>query len=237
MTLPYTYRIKWSKLNLSYYGVRLKPKCDADIWKHYFTSSYRVKELRIEFGDPDIIEVRKTFLNEDAAIKWEQRVLKRLKVRKNDSWLNVYDGSYYGSTKPKSVEHRRKISIANRGKPHPWAIASNKNPIKIAKTAEKHRGMKRSEKTKERQSVKKKEFIERNGGPSNKGKRFFYDPNDLNNVIQCFPKDAPIGWSNGDPRLIGKACFINLETKEKKRFIKGEEPKNWVLWNPNKKFI
>ena len=47
----------------------------------------------------------------------------------------------------KSDKHRQEVSKANKGKPHPWVIETNKNPEKIEKTAAKHRGMKRSPET------------------------------------------------------------------------------------------
>ena len=44
---------------------------------------------------------------------------------------------------------KRKISESLKGKIHPWNIELNKNPEKISKTANNHKGMKRSEKAKE----------------------------------------------------------------------------------------
>lgn len=86
----YTYRIGWSKHNKHYYGVRyaniLSPK--EDLWEEYFTSSKYVEKARQKFGEPDIIEVRKVFKNAGSAIAWEETVLSKLKVLKNDTWLN-----------------------------------------------------------------------------------------------------------------------------------------------------
>jgi len=44
-------------------------------------------------------------------------------------------------------EYRKRISERQKGKSHPWQDKINKNPEKIRKMAEKHRGMKRSEET------------------------------------------------------------------------------------------
>ena len=62
--IPYTYLIGWSKLNKYYYGVRYAKNCHpSDLWTKYFTSSKYVKQFREENGEPDIIEIRKTFSN------------------------------------------------------------------------------------------------------------------------------------------------------------------------------
>jgi hypothetical protein len=95
-------------------------------------------------GEPDIIQVRQTFSSKDKAILWESRVLKRMKVRETDSWLNKNDcaappimmgkdhplygighspetiekmrinGKGKGKGVPKSADHRRKISEARK---------------------------------------------------------------------------------------------------------------------------
>ena len=78
---PYTYLIGWSKLNKWYYGVRYSKKCHpSDLWVNYFTSSKYVDEFRKKNGEPDIIQIRKIFTNGEQAIKWEEKVLKKLKV-------------------------------------------------------------------------------------------------------------------------------------------------------------
>jgi hypothetical protein len=47
-----------------------------------------VKHYRETHGDPDIVQVRKTFISADNAILWERKVLKKLKVLTSDKWLN-----------------------------------------------------------------------------------------------------------------------------------------------------
>ncbi len=89
MYTPYTYYIKWTALDKHYYGVRYAKNCNpSDFWITYFTSSKKVKKLRESFGEPDVIQIRKTFANSNDAIEWEYKVLKRLKVDINDRWLN-----------------------------------------------------------------------------------------------------------------------------------------------------
>lgn len=91
MHTPYTYLIGWSQLNKWYYGVRFGKNCHpSEFWVKYFTSSNRVKDMREKFGDPDIIQIRKTFDSAESAKKWETKVLVRCKVHKQEKWLNRY---------------------------------------------------------------------------------------------------------------------------------------------------
>ena len=86
---PYTYLIRWTKLDISYYGVRYAQDCDpSDLWNPYKTSSPIVKVFVQENDEPDIIQVRKTFTTKESARLWEHRVLKRMKVGGNLKWLN-----------------------------------------------------------------------------------------------------------------------------------------------------
>jgi hypothetical protein len=98
---PYTYLIGWSTENKWYYGVRYAKKhlclydtgCHPDeFWVTYFTSSETVKDFLKEFGEPDVIQIRKTFLNEDSAVKWERKVLSRMDVIHSNKWLNKSSG-------------------------------------------------------------------------------------------------------------------------------------------------
>lgn len=89
MSKPYTYLIGWSKFNRWYYGVQYGVKANPDnIWKTYFTSSTHVQNFAKKYGDPDVIEVRKTFDNESSAKLWEHKVLRRLHVSLAEHWLN-----------------------------------------------------------------------------------------------------------------------------------------------------
>ncbi len=86
---PYTYLIGWSKLGIWYYGCRYAKGCHPnEFWISYHTSSKYVREFRKEHGEPDVVQVRKTF---DAGMKarhWEERVLRRMNCVKSESWLN-----------------------------------------------------------------------------------------------------------------------------------------------------
>lgn len=90
--IPYTYLLGWTKVNLWYYGVRYSKTCHPnDLWNSYKTSSKYVRIVIELFGEPNIIQIRKTFDSVDKAREWEHKVLKRMKVIKNKNWLNKTD--------------------------------------------------------------------------------------------------------------------------------------------------
>lgn len=94
---PYCYLIGWSKQTKFYYGVRYSVKTNCiyesgchpdDFWVTYFTSSKYVTEHRRLYGEPDIIQIRKTFKTSSAAIKWEEKVLRRLNAVSSNKFIN-----------------------------------------------------------------------------------------------------------------------------------------------------
>ena len=89
---PYTYRIKWTKTGVNYYGVRYAKGCHPnDLWTTYFTSSIHVQNYRTIHGEPDIVEIRKTFDGNNkvnAARLFETQILRRLKVLQRPDYLN-----------------------------------------------------------------------------------------------------------------------------------------------------
>lgn len=89
MVSHYTYLVGWPKLDRWYYGKRssaVTPK--DDLWVNYFTSSKYVKEMRSIHGEPDVIEVRRVFSDREKCSKWETRVLRRMKVGRNNKMVN-----------------------------------------------------------------------------------------------------------------------------------------------------
>ncbi len=140
--MTYTYLIGWKQHDFWYYGVRFAKNCDpSDLWVKYFTSSRRVKTLRKRLGEPDVIEVRRTFKDAESAIAWERKVLTRLNVKDSKRWLNcgvfeqyVNKGGYelteeqkarrrgktaWNKGRPNTEEHRKKQSEAQMGRT-PW---------------------------------------------------------------------------------------------------------------------
>lgn len=89
----YTYLIGWSTLNKFYYGVRTAKNCNPkELFVSYFTSSKYVKKFIKQFGNPDIIQIRKTFNDKLKALEWEEKVINRLNMVFRDDFLNCGNG-------------------------------------------------------------------------------------------------------------------------------------------------
>lgn len=86
---PYTYLIGWAERDRWYYGVRFAKGCSpSDLWVTYFTSSKLVAEYRLQYGEPDVVAIRKMFTTRTSAINWEAKVLQRMRVVEQHKWLN-----------------------------------------------------------------------------------------------------------------------------------------------------
>lgn len=152
---PYTYLIKFKPTGQCYYGsrfknVRLGLNPEDDLMINYTTSSNKINNLISEHGlDAFEWEVRRTFDTPKQAAEWEIRVLKRCKVLESEKWFNsnvaghillTEEGrkkiSDYHSGKPKSKEHKEKISKTQQGSKRPWSknnlpkdVAGSNNPM------------------------------------------------------------------------------------------------------------
>jgi hypothetical protein len=92
-TTPYTYLIGWTAQNLWYYGRRTAKHCNpTDLWTKYFTSSAHVSDTRLVYGEPDVVQVRKVFVDPTECARWEARVLGRLKASRDPKFLNKTNG-------------------------------------------------------------------------------------------------------------------------------------------------
>lgn len=124
MSKPYTYLIGWTKYDVWYYGVRFAKSANPEeLWISYFTSSKHVAAFRQQHGEPDIIQIRKTFACSKRAKMWEHKILQRLNVRHNSRWLNQCDNlfPFNSSNKQymKEPAYREAMSLAKRGST-PW---------------------------------------------------------------------------------------------------------------------
>lgn len=207
--IPYTYLIGWSELDRWYYGVRFaKTSNPKDLWVEYFTSSKLVLHYRNMYGEPDIIQVRKTFSTAQEAVVWEEKVLRKLCVLSDERWLNqtiagaillhedtrkiIADklkGRPGNKGRKASVEAREKMSKAKFGKP---------SPLKGTKLSDEHKSKLREAKKdyKPWNTGKTKAdnpSLSRKG--SNAGTRFITDDNKTRRIK--FSESIPIGWRYG----------------------------------------
>lgn len=117
----------------------------------YKTSSKHVDSFVKTNGDPDIIQVLEFFENRDDAFEHEKLLLESNNIRNNDKFINrsipgVCNGYAEG---PRSKEHRRKISVALKGKKKAaWVIEKRKQTLKERYPD----GLKRSDETKKKTS-------------------------------------------------------------------------------------
>lgn len=118
MVEPYTYLIGWTDLDRWYYGVQYgKSSHPSNLLTSYFTSSEVVKQFLVEHGDPDVVQVRKTFSDSKKARQYEHTILRRMCVKSSDRWLNQTDNISFsiescrkGSTVAKS-NHNGKVGF------------------------------------------------------------------------------------------------------------------------------
>ncbi|QIG70688.1 hypothetical protein EVB91_137 [Rhizobium phage RHph_I1_18] len=162
---PYTYLIGWSRINKWYYGVRFaehskclyETGCHPDeLWVTYFTSSRDVAYYRKQYGEPDIIEVRKTFDDPLKAQRWEQRFLTKVNALYDDRWLNrsICGGILMDETtkqrislankKPKTKEHSHNISKGRKGIVFSETHRNNIRSFRLGKKASEETKLKRS---------------------------------------------------------------------------------------------
>ena len=113
--LSYTYRLEWTHLNKSYYGVRTGNKIHPidDLWHIYRSSSDVVKEYVRKYGDPNIIEVDRIFYNLEKAKLYETQYLTDHDAANSDDWLNKANGTPSMSGKKHSKQSKYKIRISN----------------------------------------------------------------------------------------------------------------------------
>ncbi len=142
---PYTYLIGWTKHDKWYYGVRFAKNCHPkDLWITYFTSSKYVKKFRKEYGEPDIIEVRKIFSCSQKAREWETKVIVKMNIVESENWLNKTDNTnkffHEGTRDSFSEEHRKNLSIAaSKRKRSVEHICKLNEGRKQSKNSESHR--------------------------------------------------------------------------------------------------
>jgi hypothetical protein len=135
---PYTYLVKHKVTGKAYYGSRCQNVTKfnrtpaEDFWNHYTTSSENINNIIATEGkDAFDYEIRRTFNSVEEMANWETRVLTRSRVlERQDRWMNGNVAGYKIVTeagskkisethkdKPKSAEHKKNLSLSQKGKP------------------------------------------------------------------------------------------------------------------------
>lgn len=117
---PYTYLIGWSSQDLWYYGTefgcKTKTAHPSNLWVTYFTSSRFVKETITKHGDPDVVEIRRTFTTSKDALCWENKVLRRIDAKSRSKWLNQHNGDGNFRLMGHTLDTAKRISESTMGR-------------------------------------------------------------------------------------------------------------------------
>lgn len=108
---PYTYAVLNKNTGKRYYGCRYAKNCHPnDLWKTYFTSSKIIKSLVKDSGiDCWEIQIRQVFNDIISCKFWEEKVLRRLGIPKNDKWYNQSIGGKSFLLQGEALERQKKI--------------------------------------------------------------------------------------------------------------------------------
>lgn len=149
--------------------------------------------------------------------------LASISIKQTQHWANNKDEIM---AKRFADGHYEKTSASLKGlkKSDDHVNKINRNPEKIRKTAEKHRGMKRSDTTKENMSISKKKFIEENG-TEYLGKGMIYITDGQVSVRHDPTMPIPLGWLKGMPK---RSIFVNNGTEEKRHKVVNPIPTGWI---------
>lgn len=221
--LPYTYLIGWTNHNKWYYGCQYGKREVANpnnLWKTYFTSSNIVRDFREQYGEPDVIQVRRIFKTKEAALKCEERVLKKVNAVKSDQWLNA---SIFNTKEfeRKNFKHTEKTK----------QIISNKNKGAKRLTDEGRRRLKESLKINKKSNTNVRDKLWYSDNKQEK--RFIVDTHPVGFVLGRLRKKQPKEkYSN----LGGKDCYWIHKGTEIKRIRKNLlsewESRGWKKGNP-----
>ncbi len=146
-------------------------------------------------------ECRKVIHDWAKSREWTQeqrQALSELKIKwwkeNKEDILEMWETS--GKNKSVSIGIKKYIN-ENREEFDDRILKINTNPEKIRKTAEKHRGMKRSEEAKQKMKISANKRIQKNNGPHNKNKIQCYNPITKEVIQLSSVEEIPEGWLRG----------------------------------------
>ncbi len=208
---PYTYLLGWSTPKIYYYGVRYskKSKClylsgchPDDLWNTYFTSSEYVKNTYLLYGNPDIIQIRKTFNTAKEALNWEKKVLTRMKLHQRPDFLNKCAGGSIFNDE----DVRRKVSLALKGKPFSQEHKDNIRKSKQNISPEIRANMSRGQRSKSPPTIETR--IKRS--KSMKKLHWYNNGNESKRLLVC-----PEGWTQGRLTFTKTTTYIKCSNCER----------------------
>ena len=183
-----------------------------------------IKELMIQTGNG--------YINANKQYLFEKEYLSELLFRKKraEDHLEALRKS------TKDPIRNAKISKKLKGRKNTWMIEANKNPQKIAKTAAKHRGMKRSKKTCKNISNAKKTFY-KNNDVYNKNLIFIHNKITGEKKYISKTEQIPNGWELGlgPTKAAGKKWYMDPNDWTQTKNFSNDEviPDGWIPGNGN----
>lgn len=116
--VSYTYLIGWPDLDKWYYGSRSAKDChpcelfNSKYKKSYETSSKIVTQFMVDNGTPPLVRIHKIFDDVESCRDYENLVLKKLRVRFKDKWLNKTDNRSWDGMLGKTFSETTKLKMA-----------------------------------------------------------------------------------------------------------------------------
>lgn len=103
--MSYTYLAINKVTGKFYYGAKYSTGCsENDLWSTYFTSSKSVKKDVELFGKENFhVEVRKKFNSVEDCLRWEYKVLRRMKAKERPDCYNLTNGGSVFDTSKRMI--------------------------------------------------------------------------------------------------------------------------------------
>ena len=149
---------------------------------------------------------------------------KRNIEKRSESLRKTYENGFTDKHRKNMSISRMKIKNLN---------AHNKDPEKIRKTAETHRGMIRGEQAREnmRNGMRNSEKNKERGRKRSRMKAY-HNPDNQDGGHKWFvPGEQPDGWVPGliqKNRVFGKKMYHNPETGKTGKFLPDQQPQGWI---------